>query len=151
MHAHATHTHTSSSSCHHVLKDVGRDPGYCRRDRLSWRITAHHLERSMINSCQSVTPEKVSRLSTLHHHSGAPPGGLLLPLGRHFNPCFWMRLSGILQICPSHCRRLPQLVFHRQLSSFLKNLCVPQHVPVGDPHAGHPSSTHTCTHTLMLM
>ena len=59
----------------------------------------------MINSCQSVTPER-SLLTTSHHCSGAPPGGLLLPLGRHFNTCFWMRLSGILQICPSHCRRL---------------------------------------------
>ena len=82
-----THTHTSSSSCHHVLKDVGRDPGYCRRGRLGWRIAARHPEQSMINSCQSVTPER-SLLTTSHHRSGVPPSGLLLPLGRHFNTCF---------------------------------------------------------------
>ena len=104
-HTWQTHAHTPSSSCHHVLKDLGQDPGYCRRGRLGWRIAARHPERSMINSCQSVTPER-SLLTTSHHRSGAPPGGLLLPLGWHFNTCFWMQLSGILQICPRHCSRL---------------------------------------------
>ena len=67
MHAHATHTHTPPPP--HLatmsLRTLDEIQVTARRGRLSWRIIAHHLERSMINSCQSVTPER--SLDCLHY------------------------------------------------------------------------------------
>ena len=92
--------------------------------RLGWWVAARHLRRSLISSCQSFTPEW-SLLTRSHHCSGAPPGGLLLPLGRHLSTCFWMRWSGILQTCSSHCRRLCLSSFSfGRFSVFSMSCCV---------------------------
>ena len=126
-HTWQTHAHTPSSSCHHVLKDLGQDPGYCRRGRLGWRIAARHPERSMINSCQSVTPER-SLLTTSHHRSGAPPGGLLLPLGWHFNTCFGCNCQASSRYVPgtvaaSASAGLPQAALQFSQESLCSTAC----------------------------
>ena len=105
-HTHTTHTHTHL----HLLLPCflgcwAKYVVYCRRVRLGWWVAAHHLQQSLISSCQSLTPER-SLLTRSHHRSGVPPGGLLLWLGQHLSTCFWMQCSVILQICPSHCKCL---------------------------------------------
>ena len=82
-----------------------RSVGYCRRGRFGWQVVTRHPGRSCISSCHLLTPER-SLFTRSLHRSGAPPGGLLLPDGQYLISCFWMQWSGILQRCPSHCKRL---------------------------------------------
>ena len=67
-------------------------------------MKARHAALSFTTSCQLVSFVK-SLLTTSTHLSGAPPGGLFFPRGRHFISCFWGRSSDILCTWPNHCNR----------------------------------------------
>ena len=97
-----THTHTHT----HTLSPCpwgrwARSVGYCHRGKFGWRVSARHLGRSFISSFHSLTERSLFTRSL--HCSGTP---LLVPDDRHLINCFWMQWSGILQSCPSLCKRL---------------------------------------------
>ena len=105
-----THKCTSSSSIHHIryrcwaatsCDDVTAESGVLQ----GWLIRALHSGLSITASVQLVIPLR-SRLMRSQQGSGAPPGGLLLPLGQYLISCLWGRSVGILHTWPNQWRHL---------------------------------------------
>ena len=139
---HSTHIHASSSSSRHVL---------CRL-LLQGQVWLSGCStppwRSSISSCIHLV-----QFTRSLHRSGAPPGGLLLPDGRHLISCFWMQWSGILQRCPSHCKHL--CWSSTGSSPVLSRTTVLQHVSKADPQnvsqAPHLEGFHTSGYPAALL